>query len=348
VEAACEVDAKLAKLKRRGGDPRGVASRAARIWRKAERTFDEAVQSETSGEEWLCPWHVVVRVDRADSVSQRQDRTMDNRRTMMRSTAILTFLALLFVLPPAQAQETDCARESIIASFAQATDMEIWVQPYSVCPSQVRRAVRELAVAYELLGSAYLPFAAADDPFQFAPIWQWYPGSAVSMVYGIDPTNNILTLLADSLTEQRDTITSAPVLAYAANGDVTAQVKLTITPLDELHGAGMGIRAAQDENSWVRITRVGDHVEVVSDEAGVSTLVTSLPYEGGQDVYLRIERVGETFAFAYSVNGNDWRIVTDNYLQALPQETQVFLTVFWPVAGGAAMAQFAEMQVNEI
>jgi len=265
----------------------------------------------------------------------------------MRRAAILIFLALLFVLPPAQAQDVDCTREAVIASFAQATDMELWVQPYSVCPSQVRRAVRELAVAYELLGSTYLPFAAADDPFQFAPIWQWYPGSAVSGVYGIDSTNNILTLLAAAPVEQRDTITSAPVLAYAVSGDVTAQVKLTISPLDESHGAGLGIRAAQDENSWVRIARVGNQVEVVSDVAGVSTQVTSLPYEGGQEVYLRIERVGEMFTFAYSVNGNDWRMVTENYLQTLPQETQVFLTAFWPAAGGVATAQFAEMQVDE-
>ena len=44
--AASEADAKLAKLKRQGGDPRGVASHAARAWRQAEQSFDEAVQSE--------------------------------------------------------------------------------------------------------------------------------------------------------------------------------------------------------------------------------------------------------------------------------------------------------------
>jgi len=44
--AASEADAKLAKLKRQGGDPRGVASHAARVWRQAEQSFDEAVQSD--------------------------------------------------------------------------------------------------------------------------------------------------------------------------------------------------------------------------------------------------------------------------------------------------------------
>ncbi len=45
--AACEGNAKLAKLKRRGGDPRGVVSHVARAWRQAEEVFDEAVRSES-------------------------------------------------------------------------------------------------------------------------------------------------------------------------------------------------------------------------------------------------------------------------------------------------------------
>lgn len=44
--AACEADAKLAKVKRQGGDARGVASHVARAWRKAEQVFDDAVHSE--------------------------------------------------------------------------------------------------------------------------------------------------------------------------------------------------------------------------------------------------------------------------------------------------------------
>jgi hypothetical protein len=46
MEAACKADTKLAQLKRRGGDPRGVASHATRAWRQAERLFDEAVQAQ--------------------------------------------------------------------------------------------------------------------------------------------------------------------------------------------------------------------------------------------------------------------------------------------------------------
>jgi hypothetical protein len=46
MEGASEIDTKVAQLNRRGKDTRGVASHAARAWRKAERLFDEAVQSE--------------------------------------------------------------------------------------------------------------------------------------------------------------------------------------------------------------------------------------------------------------------------------------------------------------
>jgi hypothetical protein len=46
MEVAGKVDAKVAKLNRHGKDTRGVASHAARAWRKAEQLFDEAVQSE--------------------------------------------------------------------------------------------------------------------------------------------------------------------------------------------------------------------------------------------------------------------------------------------------------------
>jgi hypothetical protein len=46
MEVAGKVDAKVAKLNRHAKDTRGVASHAARAWRKAEQLFDEAVQSE--------------------------------------------------------------------------------------------------------------------------------------------------------------------------------------------------------------------------------------------------------------------------------------------------------------
>lgn len=46
LELAVKADVKLEQAKRRGQDPRGVAGHAGRAWRKAERLFDEAVQTQ--------------------------------------------------------------------------------------------------------------------------------------------------------------------------------------------------------------------------------------------------------------------------------------------------------------
>jgi hypothetical protein len=51
IEVAVKADAKVAQAKRRGQDTRGVAGRAGRAWRQAERLFDEAVQAQEAVEQ---------------------------------------------------------------------------------------------------------------------------------------------------------------------------------------------------------------------------------------------------------------------------------------------------------
>jgi hypothetical protein len=46
LDTAAEADHKLAQSKQHGRDARGVAQQARRAWQKAERCFDEAVQTE--------------------------------------------------------------------------------------------------------------------------------------------------------------------------------------------------------------------------------------------------------------------------------------------------------------
>ncbi|GEM_PF-3129141 len=266
---------------------------------------------------------------------------------MMRRFFIVLLLALFTGVLPLVAQDVVCTREAVITSYAVATDISAWVQEHSACPSQIRRAVRDMAAAYQMLGSEYLPFAAADDPFTFSPIWKFYQGSSTSMVHLIDTATNTLSLLADTLTDQRDTTTTAPILAYPVTGDVMAQVKLTFTPLGDKDGAALGIRAAQNPNNWIRIQRSGMTVDVVADTKGTTSVINSLPFEGEQDVYLKIERVGAQFTLSYSVNGDDWREVTSDQNQVFPQEIEVYLTTFWPVTPGAGQAIFSDMKVSE-
>ena len=51
IEVAVKADAKVAQAKRRGQDTRGLAGRAGRAWRQAERLFDEAVQAQKAVEQ---------------------------------------------------------------------------------------------------------------------------------------------------------------------------------------------------------------------------------------------------------------------------------------------------------
>jgi len=271
----------------------------------------------------------------------------NDRRRRMRRILIAVLLASGMVLPSAHAQDEDlCSREAVIASFAEATDMTVWSQQHNACPAQVQRAVRTLAAGYQLLTDEFLPFAASDGTNLFSPIWKWYPGEANS--YGIDPLTNIVYLIAGTLSDQRDDITTAPVLAYPVVGNVTAQVKVTFSPVDEKNGAGMGIRAAQDANSWIRIARVGDTIEVVADTRGTSTVVDSQPYaEGATDIYFKIERVGALFTLSYSIDGNDWQVVTSDSNETFPEETEIFMTTWWPLESGAAQASFSEVKITE-
>ena len=68
LETATEADHKVAQSKQRGRDARGVAQHARTVWRKAERYFDEAVQTEG----------VVSRVAMALAVF-RPDGTLNDR-----------------------------------------------------------------------------------------------------------------------------------------------------------------------------------------------------------------------------------------------------------------------------
>lgn len=271
---------------------------------------------------------------------------MSNRKK--RPMRLILILAVLVLWMPVHSQDDPCSSEAIIASFAEATEMTEWVQQYSACPGQIRRAVSTLAAGRQLLDSEYLPFAAADNPYAFSPLWKWYQGKSASMVHNLDAATNTVTLLADTMTEQRDELTTAPVLAYPVKGNVTAQVKLTFSPFDETHGAGLGIRAAQDLTSWIRITRIGDTIEVVANSDGTSTVIEALPYQDEEDeLFLKIERVGTLFTLSFSVNGEDWREVVTDYNHSLPDDSEVFITTFWPIENAAASAAFTQMKVDE-
>ncbi|MBN8637205.1 MAG: DUF1349 domain-containing protein [Anaerolineae bacterium] len=263
---------------------------------------------------------------------------------MFKRLALFT-IGLLIAAAPLRAQDDPCTREAVIVSFAQAGDIDAWVGEYTNCPVFIQRAVRQLATGYQLLGSEYLPFGAAGEPFTFSSIWTWYQGSAGGLVHNIDAAANSVTLIADVQTEQRDAVTTAPVLAYATTGNFTTQVKMNFDPLADENGAGLGMRAAQDLAHWLRIVREGDDIVVSATQAGATIEVERLPYEEGEDdVYFRLTRAGTLYTLAYSVDAKDWRALVTDYAFDLPDEVEIFLTVYSPP--GVVAARFSEMKID--
>lgn len=259
---------------------------------------------------------------------------------------VIALAAAMFVIPvPIYAQDDLCAPQAVIAAFAEATDMRAWAEQYSVCPAQTQRAVRQLATGFQLLNSDCLPFAAADDANSFSAIWKWYQGNTPSKVYGLSD-GNMLSLIASAMTDQRDGVTTAPVLAYPTSGNLTARVRLEFSPLDDASGAGIGIRGEQDLDQWIRITREEGAIVVAATQNGTTTEIASEAFAAGEAiVYLRITRTGSQFTLSYSVNDTDWRDVVVNAVVNLPGDVEVFLTIYSPNQLVTA-ARFTEMRVE--
>lgn len=275
---------------------------------------------------------------------------MLEERTARMFYRVMTLIFVLGILasavPGSAAPGDECSPDTVIASFAEADKISEWVALYSACPLQTQLAVRQLATGYQLLRSESLPFAAADDATLFNSIWTWYQGSSVSMVYGLDAEQNIVSLIADEMTVQQDTVTTAPVLAYGTNGDLSARVKVDFAPLYDENGAGIGIRDAQDPNQWIRISREGSTIVVSKTENGTTTEVASQPYEEGETVvYLRITRAGSLFALSYSVDGEEWRDVAVNESINFSGDIEVFVTTYSPDEV-VTLAQFSEMRIE--
>ncbi len=141
MEVASKVDTKVAKLHRRGGDTRGVASHAARAWRKAERLFDEAVQSEEVVEQvkaallWFdADGHLLSRGEaqaQLDKASEKLSGSQWNKvRRLLRDDRTLSHLdrleqELAEVAPEPMLRESLTRLWFFSQRLEQATDEEV-------------------------------------------------------------------------------------------------------------------------------------------------------------------------------------------------------------------------------
>ncbi len=262
---------------------------------------------------------------------------------------LIAFTTFWSFLSPVQVQSSDlCDRDTVIASFAEADDLRTWASEYAAsdCPQSVKRAVNALVAASDLMASEFLIFASGSDAASLSPIWKWYQGRSSSWLYNIDVVNNMLTLIADTNTEQQGEVTTAPVLAYEYEGDFTAQVLLDFSPLSDKHGAGFGIRAPADLTQWVRITWVGANLELTVNDGENNSTRTTLSYLDEQQVYLEIARNRSIISVSYSVNGDDWSLIEEIQGVALPDRIEIYLTTFWAEERGAGVARFSKFSVQ--
>lgn len=270
----------------------------------------------------------------------------------MKKPGILLVVLLFSVMGSAAAQDDICSKEAVLKGFNEAKDVATWAQAYadSKCPPHIKRAVTTLAAAYDLLDSQFVPFASGSDPNQFSPVWKWYRGKSSSGIFTIDTEKNELTLLADTQTDQKDKDTTAPVLAYPFSGNFVVQARLNFQKLadspDQI--AALGVRDPANPNQWIRIERTGgDTIQVSVDQNGTSSVVQSVAYSGEEEVLLRIERRSGRFSLFYSVNGDTWLPVAQDYSFDLPEEVEIYLTTTWPYPSGAASARFSEFTVKK-
>jgi hypothetical protein len=141
MEVASEVDAKVAKLNRRGQDTRGVASHAARAWRHAERLFDEAVQSAEVVEQvkaalvWFdADGHLLSRGEAQEQLDKASAKLSGSQwskvRRMLRDARTLSHLdrlekELAEVVPEPMLRESLTRLWCFSRRLAQAKDEEV-------------------------------------------------------------------------------------------------------------------------------------------------------------------------------------------------------------------------------
>jgi hypothetical protein len=141
MEVASEVDAKVAKLNRRGQDTRGVASHAARAWRHAERLFDEAVQSAEVVEQvkaalvWFdADGHLLSRGEAQEQLDKASAKLSGSQwskvRRMLRDARTLSHLdrlekELAEVVPKPMLRESLTRLWCFSRRLAQAKDEEV-------------------------------------------------------------------------------------------------------------------------------------------------------------------------------------------------------------------------------
>ena len=159
--------------------------------------------------------------------------------------------------------------------------------------------------------------------------------------------------MADGDTHHWAELDSQPAVSYPMEGDFEARVKVVFNPMWGHELAALGVRSAQDHNTWLRLGAVyavfsegsgpEQHIVLDIDDRGRGGKVKTSPYLANT-VYLKIERQGSRFDFFYSPDGINWTALQRGYVAEMPANVEIFLTVgSW--GDGAASAEFYDFRI---
>jgi regulation of enolase protein 1 (concanavalin A-like superfamily) len=169
------------------------------------------------------------------------------------------------------------------------------------------------------------------------------PGGAVGNSYDLALYPGELSLISDAGTYP----SSFPMLIYPFQGNFQAAVRLDFqTDGPHYHGAGIGLRAAQDQS-------IGDWVFLMShfrgEGLGISSgflepeNLTRVSY-ANSIVYLRITKQGTLFSAEYSTDGANWVTLVSNSVISLPSDVEIFLYTY-STNGEGVIARFSEFSI---
>jgi regulation of enolase protein 1 (concanavalin A-like superfamily) len=196
--------------------------------------------------------------------------------------------------------------------------------------------------------SGPIPFSAPNEPSILNPVLGWQPGSSLANSYDLMYYPGALFLTAGTDTVQYagydDT---APYVTYNFEGDFDVQVKVVFSPSQDTQAASLGVRSVQNRNTWLRISRYhfgGQIVWVVGNRNGSELRLNSVSY-ASDTVHFKIERRRFLFTLSYSTNGSNWIDLQKEYVFEMPNDVEIFLSVYSIFNSEAVKAAFYDFVV---
>jgi regulation of enolase protein 1 (concanavalin A-like superfamily) len=197
-----------------------------------------------------------------------------------------------------------------------------------------------------------IPFGSATNPYQLNPAFHWRQGGSTYSSVILSQVSPAVIITGGPNADSWQDKDQMPLLLYSISGDFDAQVKLDFSPKSCGTAAGIGVRSATDNLTWLRFIRGCIDVPAVasiavdSDNHGVAGRPTSpVNFSFPNSAYLRIQRRGgSSFTFSYSANGNDWTSLLSDFLFQMPASAEIFVTaVSW--GSESAQAYFDDFRV---